>query len=452
MNGRRLKRPPVGLAGLALLALGALALILIGLRFALGLGATTHLSDAHPWGFWIGVDVLVGIALAAGGFVMAGVVHIFGARRYEALARPAILTAFLGYLLFICALMVDLGRPWSIWRALVSWNHGSPMFEVAWCVMFYTSVLALEFLPAVLERLRWQRALEAWRDSVPVLVTGMLTLFSFAMTGNRWWAGLTLFLLLTWEGFMRTGKMSRDHQIPLLLIAAGVALSTLHQSSLGTLFLVVDRLGPLWRTPILPVLFFLSALMVAPAIVILEASLTARPLRRRPERRLLGDLARLMPKLIAVYVVVRVGDVFLRGAVFPAMTISFQACWWWLEIALLVTALVLYSTPELAWRENGLVAPSVATVLALVAHRLGVAMIGIAVPGASPYVPAWTEVAITVGLLALGALGFRAAVAFLPIYEDAALGVPAPVPLRLPKERDRAEEVVGGRHHAAVAS
>ena len=422
--GRRVR---VGTGTRVLLGLGILGLVLIVVRFARGLGATTNLSDAYPWGFWIGVDVLVGIALAAGGFVMAGVVHVFGGERYHALTRPAILTALLGYLLFISALMVDLGRPWNIWKALISWNHQSPMFEVAWCVMFYTAVLLMEFTPAVLERLRWRATLVLWRELVPFLVLVMLTLFSFAMTGSLAWAGVTLTILLGWEALMRTGRVMRDHQMPLLLIAAGVTLSTLHQSSLGTLFLVVDRMGPLWYTPILPALFFVSAVIAAPAVVILEATLSSQVLHRHSERALLGDLARRMPDFIAVYLVLRVGDILIRGAVFPAMSLSFQGLWWWLEVGLLVTAMALFSIPELAWRRHGLLAPAAATVLAVVAHRLGVSLVGISAPGYPPYVPAWTEVAITVGVLALGILGFRWAVTFLPIYEDPRLGLPAPL-------------------------
>ena len=124
------------------------------LRFSLGLGATTHLSDATPWGLWIGFDVVTGVGLAAGGFTLCGIVYIFNIKRFRPIVRPTILTAFLGYLLVIMGLMFDLGRPWAIWHAIVMWNPHSVMFEVAWCVMLYTTVLALEFSPV---RVRWLR-------------------------------------------------------------------------------------------------------------------------------------------------------------------------------------------------------------------------------------------------------------------------------------------------------
>jgi Ni/Fe-hydrogenase subunit HybB-like protein len=417
-------RPPALLrtrvsGGIAtLVVLGFLGLLLIAYRFAVGLGAVTNLSDGYPWGFWIGIDILVGIALAAGGFVMAGVVHIFGGHRFHALTRPAILTAFLGYLLFIFALMVDLGRPWNIWRALLSWNHYSPMFEVAWCVMFYTFVLFLEFVPAVLERLQLAWVHRLWREVAPLLVVAALTLFTFAMTGSPRWTVIVFVILAGWEALMRLGIVPRDHQMPVLLIMAGIMLSTLHQSSLGTLFLITDKLGPLWYTPILPLLFLLSAVMVGPAMVMVEAVLTARVRRAPPERELLALLGRAMPYLLGTYLVVRVGDMLMRGVVLQVMMPSFTSGWWWLEIGLLLTALALFATPEVRQRERRLFLAALATVLAVVVHRTGVAVVGLSVPEYARYVPKWSEVMITVGIVSLGLLGFRAAIAFLPIYED----------------------------------
>jgi len=401
---------------LALGALGGVGLILIGFRFVSGLGAATNLSDAYPWGFWIGLDVLVGIALAAGGFVVTGMLHIFAQGRLRPLSRPAILTALLGYLMFIGALMVDLGRPWNIWKALISWNHGSPMFEVSWCVMFYTFVLVLEFVPPVLEGMGWRRYLTWWHKGVPYLVIGMLTLFCFAMTQDVRWAALTFSIMALLEILFRSGVVPRGRQMPLLLIMAGVMLSTLHQSSLGTLFLAVDHLHPLWYTPILPVLFLTSAVMVAPAVVILESTLSARAFRLKGEEKLLRTFAGGMPYLIGLYLALRVGDILLREEAFLAATFSFAAAWWWLEMLFLLGALVLFLTPSPTSSGRALRVPSILTVGALVAHRVGVSLVGIEVAGVPRYVPALSEVLITAGVLALGLLAFRFAVHFFPIY------------------------------------
>jgi Ni/Fe-hydrogenase subunit HybB-like protein len=418
MTRSQLLRLPVTRGTAVLAVLAAIGLGLIAYRFWAGLGAVTNLSDGYPWGFWIGMDILVGIALAAGGFVLAGTVHLFGGHRFHALSRPAILTALLGYLLFIFALMVDLGRPWNIWKALINWNHVSPMFEVAWCVMFYTFVLMLEFTPAVLERFRLKRLLQLFHDLVPFAVVAVLSLFTFAMTDSLAWTVAIAVILLAWESLMRVGVMRRDRQMPVLLIMAGIMLSTLHQSSLGTLFLITDKLGPLWYSPILPVLFFLSAVMVAPAMVIVEATLSARVFRHRPERELLDALGRAMPYLIVTYLVVRLGDLILRGAVLETMRGGlWPTGWWWLEIGLLLTAMAVFATPETRRRPNGLSTAAWLTVLGLVAHRVGVAVVGIVVPEYPAYVPHPAEVLITVGIVAMGLLAFRIIVALLPVYE-----------------------------------
>lgn len=437
-------RPTPGLT--ALILLSAAGLGLIGYRFLFGLGAVTNLSDGYPWGFWIGVDVLVGIALAAGGFVMAGLIHVFGGHRFHALQRPAIFTALLGYLLFIFALAVDLGRPWHIWVTLFSWNHVSPMFEVAWCVMLYTFVLFLEFVPAILERLRLERVLHFWRELSPWLVVVVLGLFVFAMTDSVGWLGLTLASLLMWEILMRAGAMPRDKQMPLLLILAGIMLSTMHQSSLGTLFLIIDKLGSLWYTPILPALFLLSAVMVGPAVVIVESMTSARILRHEPQSRLLESLGRAMPYLIGAYLTARLADIVVRGTVWETVAPSLQSLWFWLEIGLLLTAMLHFMASEVRSRPRGLLLASLATVAALVVHRTGVAMIGLSVPEYGAYVPAWSEIAITVGIVSMGLLGFRLAVEFLPIY--------AAEPHRQPEQERKRRELpqISTRRPAAAAS
>src|SRR5512133_369744 len=206
--------------------LGAYSTII---RFTQGLGATTNLSDAFPWGIWIGFDVLCGVMLAAGGFTLMAAVHIFNIKRLRPIVRPTVLTAFLGYILVSIALMFDLGRPYRIWHPLIMRNPHSVMFEVAYCVMLYTTVLSLEFAPIVLERFGWHKPL----------------------------------------------KIVRAILIPLVI--GGVILSTLHQSSLGTLYLIMpEKLHPLWYTPLLPVFFFISAIAVRLAMTIFESSLSAK--------------------------------------------------------------------------------------------------------------------------------------------------------------------------------
>ncbi|OGL67444.1 MAG: hypothetical protein A3J27_10255 [Candidatus Tectomicrobia bacterium RIFCSPLOWO2_12_FULL_69_37] len=400
--------------------LAVLGLVLIVYRFVMGLGAVTNLSDGYPWGIWIGLDILAGIALAAGGFVMAGTVYLLGGQRFHVMARTAVLTAFLGYLLFIFGLIVDLGRPWNIWKPVFNWQHESPMFEVSWCVMLYTFVLFLEMLPSVFERYRLEKLHSLWRMMVPWLIVFILGLFTLAMTHSPQWALAMVAVLLVWEGLIRLRIMPRHAEVSILLIAAGVILSTLHQSSLGSLFLIVPhKLHALWHTPILPLLFFFSAVMVAPAMVIFESLVTERTLGYKAHLDLLHAAARVMPYLLGVYLFLKLADLVGRGAVPHALALTPQAVSWWMEMGIgAVIPLVLFMTPELIRNRAGLFGTSVLVIAGVVWNRLNVAVVGVIVRPWETYYPYWAEVFITVGIISVGLLAFRWAMRNLPIHVE----------------------------------
>lgn len=406
---------------LTLWVVGGFGILLILYRFVAGLGAVTNLSDGYPWGFWIGVDILSGIALASGGFVMAGLVHLFGGRRYHALARPAILTAFLGYLMFIGGMIVDVGRPWNIWRPIFSWNHESPMFEVAWCVTLYTTVLLLEFLPAVFERWHLQNLRALWEQWVPWIVVAMLTMFTLAMTYSVIWAAVMLIVLSGWELCIRKGWMPRDRQMPILLIMSGIIFSTMHQSSLGTLFLMAPhKLHILWYTPIIPILFFLTAVMAAPAMIILEAILSARFLGHKDHFELLSSLSTIMPPLLAGYLVLKVIDIVVRGAAMAVFTVSAQSISWWLEICVgVMVPLILFSSSYVRESRPWLLFSSLLVVLGVIWNRLNVSVVGIRVEEWETYYPFWTEILISAGIVSLGLIAFAWVAKNLPIYQEA---------------------------------
>ncbi len=205
-------------------------------RFTGGLGAMTNLSDTFPWGIWIAFDMLCGVALAAGGFLTAGAVYIFGLKKFYPILRPAILTAYLGYLMVLGGLLMDLGRPYNIWHPMIYWQHRSVMFELGWCVSLYNMVLTVEFLPLLLEKFRWHRLLRI------------------------------------------------VHSVTIPAVIAGCILSTLHQSSLGALFLIVpEKMWPLSYSPLLPLYFLISAVAVGLAMTIVESNLSARAFQRSLE-------------------------------------------------------------------------------------------------------------------------------------------------------------------------
>jgi Ni/Fe-hydrogenase subunit HybB-like protein len=366
----------------ALLAAGAFAAFL---RFTRGLGAATHLSDPFPWGLWIGFDVLCGVGLAAGGFTLAAIVHIFNIERYRPILRPTILTAFLGYLLVIVALLFDLGRPYRIWHPLVMWNPHSVMFEVAWCVTLYTTVLALEFAPTVFQRFGWRGPL-------------------------RW---------------------MRAVSIPLVI--AGVILSTLHQSSLGSLYLIVpNKLHPLWYTPILPLLFFVSAICVGFAMTIFESWHSSRAFGKELEAGLLAGMARVLAVLLLVYLLLRFLDLSQRGALARVAEPSGETWLFLLEVALWVAAAALLFVRRVRARPGALYAASLLVIFGFVTNRLNVSVTGMEAGSGVRYIPKWTEIAVTLAIVAVGFAIFRFAVQHLPIFsdEEAAGARPATPPLR----------------------
>ncbi|HSN68256.1 MAG TPA: Ni/Fe-hydrogenase cytochrome b subunit [Thermoanaerobaculia bacterium] len=343
------------------------------LRFTGGLAASTNLSDEFPWGLWIGFDILCGVMLAAGGFTLMATVNIFNAERYRSIVRPALLTAFLGYLLVCGALMFDLGKPWNIWHVIIMWNPHSVMFEVGWCVMLYTTVLFLEFLPVVFERFRLERPLRIL------------------------------------------------HAISIPLVIFGVLLSTLHQSSLGTLYLIVaGKLHPLWYSPLLPVFFFVSALAVGIAMTMLEAALSARHLGHRFNVELMAGLSRILLVILAVYAVLRVQDLSASGAWATAMNFGYEAQFFWAEMLLgLAIPIVMLSFRALRTSQRGLFWIAISVVSGFIINRLNVATVGMEASSGVRYVPAWPEVAITASIVAVGIAAFGLAARYLPIFAHA---------------------------------
>jgi Ni/Fe-hydrogenase subunit HybB-like protein len=354
------------------------------LRFTQGLGAATALSDRFPWGLWIGFDVLCGVGLAAGGFSLAAAVYVFHLERFRPILRATILTAFLGYALVAVALLFDLGRPYRIWHPMVMWNPRSVMFEVAWCVMLYLTVLALEFSPVVLERMGWQKPL-------------------------RWVKSVT---------------------VPLVIV--GVLLSTLHQSSLGSLYLVVpSKLHPYWYSPWLPVLFFVSAIGVGLAMVIFESNLSARAFGREIELPLLADLSKVMVVVLALYGVLRFQDLSGRGALRGLREPSTETLLFLLEIGLgLLLPLALLLVPRMRESREGLFAGAVLVITGFLLNRLNVSIIGLEASTGARYFPKWTEVSVTLSLVAAGFLLFALAVRYLGVFEPYRASVPSVRPLR----------------------
>ncbi len=356
---------------------------IILIRFVYGIGAVTNLSDQFAWGLWISFDVMSGVALAAGAFVIAATVHIFRIERFKPLVRPAILTGLLGYLLVVGGLIVDLGKPYNVWRPLVHWQHHSVLWEVGVCVATYTTVLLIEFSPVILERLN---KIEGITKRLPTV---------------------SLYRLLK--------------RVSIVFVIMGVVLSTLHQSSLGSLWVLLPgKLSPLWYSIYLPVFFWMSAVAVGLAMTIVESTLSSKAFKRGLELDLLVDLAKAASVILLIYLAVRGVDLFDRGAWPLLFEPSLQAAAFWAEIGLgVIIPAILFAIAPLRKRPAVLFSGALMVVLfGVILNRLNVGIIGLLPYTGNIYTPSWMEFVVTVTLVSVGVITFGLAAKYLPVFPE----------------------------------
>jgi len=342
-------------------------------RFALGFQAATNLTDPQPWGLWVGLGTLCGVGLSAGGFAIAASVYLLGFERYRPILRTSVLISFLGYCTVCVGMLYELGIPWRIWHPIVMWNRHSVLFEVSWCVMLYTTVLALEFSPALVEKIPWVRARE---------------------------------LYLRWH-----------HSILIALVLAGTLLSSMHQSFLGGLYLITKgRLDPLWYSPYLTTMFYLSAIPAGLAVTIMAIYLCVRSLNARVDMNILSDVSRVIAPLLAIYGVFRAVDLINRGATQYLWMWREETGLFWLEIALLVIVpLVLLNLEKVRNTPQNLYWTCAVIVMGFMTNRLNVSITGLQASAGIYYVPKWTEFAATLATIATAVVAFRYAVIYLDI-------------------------------------
>ncbi|MCM2287553.1 MAG: Ni/Fe-hydrogenase cytochrome b subunit [Sulfuritalea sp.] len=353
-----------GLVNIVTLSCGVLIALMAAIlmvRFLFGLGAVTALNDGYPWGIWIAVDVVIGSAFACGGFSVAMLVYIFNKGEYHPLVRPALLASLFGYTLAGAGVMFDLGRWWNVWNMFWPWsiNPNSVMFEVAVCISLYIVVMWIEFSPVVLEKLGKDEA--------------------------RRKVGRAMFFV----------------------IALGTVLPMMHQSSLGTLLVVLGgQVHPLWQTPVLPLLYLLSAIFMGYAVVLFESCLTSTAYRRKIEMHMLTPMAKIMLGVLAVFIVVRIGDVIVRGALPRAFQPSVQALMFWLEMACFIAPLILIGAEANRRNPARLFLAGVLLMLGGALMRLSGFLIGYETGGDFNYFPTLAEVLVTAGMFAVEVLGY----------------------------------------------
>jgi Ni/Fe-hydrogenase subunit HybB-like protein len=366
-----------------------IGLVFLAMRFIFGLGFVTNLNQFFPWGIWIGLDVATGVALAAGGFTIAALGHIWYRDKYEVLVRPALLTALLGYTLVALSVVTDIGRWYYVWHPLIMWNGNSALFEVGICVMVYLSVLYIEFLPIVTERF-------IGRVNLP----GFLSMF------NKILDSILRLLDRTLNKFM------------FVFIIAGVVLSCLHQSSLGTLMIIAgEKMHPLWQTPVLPLLFLLSAFSVGFPMVIMESLTASKSFGLKPEKDVLTSLSRFVGPILGIYLAAKIGDMFIRESFVYLTELNLASIMFTIEIVVgVVIPLRMFLSSSVRQSTTGLYIASMLVIFGVVLNRFNNFVIAYNPPYTeTSYFPSIGEITVTVGFVALEILLYRAFVMIFPI-------------------------------------
>jgi Ni/Fe-hydrogenase subunit HybB-like protein len=388
-----------------LLALVLVGMFLVGVRYVKGIGSVTNLSDGYPWGIWITYDVATGTAIACGGYAVAILVYIRNKMHYHPMIRSCILTSMFGYGLAGFSVMVDLGRPWNSYNFFLpsKWQVNSVMFEVALCVMAYSTVLIIEFLPAILtsiENTRWQRLKSIMDWLHPRLVPDRDKFL------NR----------MEWVRSAAIWLNPRLDKALIFFIALGITLPTMHQSSLGSMLLIAStKLHPLWHTGFLPLLFLINCIYIGYAIAILESIISSYAFARPFEVKELCGLAGIIPWLAGIWLTVVIGDLVWRGLVGSALSFDFYSSFFLLEFCLIAGGSVILFFRANRNSPRWLFVSAAMIVLGGALYRFNVYLIGFNPGRGWHYFPSLAELMITVGIVALEILGYQVLVKLFPV-------------------------------------
>ncbi len=366
-----------------LLILMGIAFVVAVIRYIYGIGAISNLSNAYPWGFWVSFDLFTGIAISSGAFVLTSIVYILELEEFRPLVRPTLLTGLLGYVMEVIALLVDLGHPERIWHYFIYQNFTSFLLAIGLYVMIYATIMMVELAPALLERLKLQK---------------------FA-------------------------DLIKRYMKPLVII--GATISVLHQGSLGALLLIQPaKLFPLWWTPLLPVLFFISAVAIALAMTIFKSSLSSRYFHRGLETHLLEKLAAAIPYVLGLYLIVRFVQLALADDLQYLLNSSTMSILFWTEVIIgSIVPLILFSFKRIRQSPSGLLTGAIILLLGMILDRFDVSWLAVKHPDPLTYIPTFMannvhylpslpEISISLGIFSAGILAFGLAIKYLPIFED----------------------------------
>lgn len=367
------KQAPAGVVNLPVMVLGLLTLIglVVGVwRLIVGMGSTTNLTDIYPWGLWIGFDFAL-IAFSGAGFTMAGLVYIFRLEKFRPALKPAILAGLLGYVAVLLLLVLDLGRWDRFYMFIISWNIHSPLFEISWCVLLYSTVLFIENSPPLFEQLKWQ--------------------------------ALSRFV----------------HKYIIPFVVAAVTLSALHQSTLGTLYLnMPHRLHALWFTPILSLLFFVSSVLAGVSVAII-AYLVAGNIRKETAKpEVLSGLVSIVAWTALVYLILKLADFVVAGELGALFAFDRLSLLMGLELGVgVILPMVLLFLPSLRNEQNVIWAATLLILLGVLANRFSATLFAQSTAEWATYSPHLMEWLSTLGVLAGAALAWYLGVRYL-IYNE----------------------------------
>lgn len=360
-----------------LLSLAVLGIVLILWRFAVGLGAATGLSDGYPLGLWIALDVVTGTALACGGYAVAFIVYIFNKGQYHPLVRPAVLTSALGYTIGGTSVIIDIGRPWNVWKVPIQfwhWNLNSSLLEVALCIMAYVVVLWIELSPALLESAKQ-----------PLLIK-----IKNAIDKSLIW-----------------------------VIALGMLLPTMHQSSLGSLMMLAGpKLHPLWLTGWLPLLFLMTCVAMGYSIVGFESVFSSTAFHRKPETPMLINLQKVAAWGGLAFVVLRFVDLAVSGNIRYAGTLDLYGAMFWIETVLWILPLLMMlanSRPNL----GSLFRQAIVIAFAGALYRFDTYLVAFQPGPGWHYFPSVPEMFISIGLISMELAAYVFIVKRFPILGGA---------------------------------
>lgn len=340
-------------------AIAAVAIIIILVRMVMGLGATTNLNDQWPWGFWISFDVLLGVALAGGGYGVSLLVYVLRKDQFYPIARSAMLTSLLGYIIVVLGLLIEVGQWFNFWRPFVSWGHASVLFEVFWCISMYTLIQVLEFCEIATEKV--------------------------------------------FKGFHKYLKKA----MPVFLVI-GITLPTLHQSSLGGLYyLMVGKLDPLWWSVLLPPFFLLSSFFVGPGMIALESTLSGKAFNHKVDTSVLRGLIRISGGTMIVYLAMKIIDLVIAGELSRVFTFNFVSTMFLIELVLGVVIPIFIAFSPAVNTRKGIITFGLLSVGGVIMNRFNVVMTGMGEyinASGGYYFPAWTEFVVSAGLVSIACL------------------------------------------------